>query len=300
MMQAVVLQIRLIAALLVLVSTCTGCMLLHIPARTKPLQHYGFKLTGPEPLDCGRWLLGTNYRDTLQEAFQCAQMAIHNGTPFYFRQNALAIDSVTNEGLLLKPDGALMHYHYDSRPCGNPYWRERFIVGTVRIPALKNNRHGSSSCVMSLYAAEFISGWINGSHVRRLMKVLVVSVLMAIATPAQDSDLLQKCITKADTQSSMNRCASEEGSRVEAALNQLLKELLAAARNDKNAVAKINAAERAWKAYRDSYMEAMFPADNKQARYGSIYPMSANLFQAKLTRQHIEDLKTLFQEHYGR
>jgi uncharacterized protein YecT (DUF1311 family) len=49
------------------------------------------------------------------------------------------------------------------------------------------------------------------------------------------------------------------------------------------AVAKIKAAERAWITYRDAYMDATYPAKDKQAEYGPIYPMEANLLRAKLT-----------------
>jgi len=49
---------------------------------------------------------------------------------------------------------------------------------------------------------------------------------------------------------------------------------------------RFKAAERAWIAYRDAYMGAMYPAKDKQAEYGSIYPMEADLLRAKLTQRH--------------
>ena len=52
------------------------------------------------------------------------------------------------------------------------------------------------------------------------------------------------------------------------------------------AAAKIKTAQRAWIAYRDAYMGAMYPAKDKQAEYGSIYPMEADLLRAKLTQRH--------------
>ena len=78
----------------------------------------------------------------------------------------------------------------------------------------------------------------------------------------------------------MHLCASEEAARGDAKLNDLYRTLLKAASSERRAVRKIKAAERAWITYRDAYMGAMYPAKNKQAEYGSIYPMEADLLRA--------------------
>lgn len=52
---------------------------------------------------------------------------------------------------------------------------------------------------------------------------------------------------------------------------------------------KIKAAGEAWLAYRDAYMDAMYPAKNKQAEYGSVYPMEADLVRATLTQRQLGD-----------
>jgi uncharacterized protein YecT (DUF1311 family) len=66
---------------------------------------------------------------------------------------------------------------------------------------------------------------------------------------------------------------------------------------DQNAVAKVDASRVAWQTYRDTYIEAMYPARNKQAEYGSIYPMEVNLIRASLTRQHLSDVEKLLEQH---
>jgi uncharacterized protein YecT (DUF1311 family) len=91
----------------------------------------------------------------------------------------------------------------------------------------------------------------------------------------------------------MNTCASEEASRGGNELNEIYLLLLAKAASQPEAVAKIKAAERAWIAYRDAYMEAMHPAKDKQAEYGSICQLEANLLRAKLTHQQAASLKDL-------
>ena len=60
---------------------------------------------------------------------------------------------------------------------------------------------------------------------------------------------------------------------------------------------RFKAAERAWIAYRDAYMGAMYPAKDKQAEYGSIYPMEADLLRAKLTQRQVTALRELLQQY---
>lgn len=130
--------------------------------------------------------------------------------------------------------------------------------------------------------------------------ILPAVILAAIASPtliAQDSGQLDRCMDKANTQLAMNFCAKEEVLRVEAELKSLQQKLTLAARKEPRAIDKIGAAARAWIAYRDAYLEAMYPAKDKQAAYGSIFPMEFGLLHAKLTRQHIEALKELLKQY---
>lgn len=133
------------------------------------------------------------------------------------------------------------------------------------------------------------------------MKYLTVVFLLAALLPglAQDSAQYRACNEKAKTQMEMNACASEEAAHVDAQLNEVYRKVLAQAGKQEEAVAKIKAAERAWIAYRDAYMDAMYPAKNKQAEYGSIYPMEADLLRAKLTQRQVTALKELLQQYSG-
>jgi uncharacterized protein YecT (DUF1311 family) len=114
---------------------------------------------------------------------------------------------------------------------------------------------------------------------------------------SQDSPQYQACMDKAKAQMEMNQCAGQEESRVDARMNEVYKQLLAKAADDQSAVAKIKAAERAWVAYRDSYCDAMYPAEDKRMEYGSIFPMDMALLRAKLTQQHIADLQELLKQY---
>ena len=130
------------------------------------------------------------------------------------------------------------------------------------------------------------------------LAALVIVLLSAVCSFGQASEKLNKCLTNAETQSELNKCASDDAARADADLKASFKELLTVLNGDPTATAKVKEAERLWIRYRDAYIEAMFPAVDKQAAYGTEYPMDVNLLRAKLTREHqsaIADLKADYQ-----
>ena len=131
------------------------------------------------------------------------------------------------------------------------------------------------------------------------LAVVVLLVAGSLSCLAQESKEYQACNQKAVAQADLNACASDEATRVDGQLNKVYGQVLAAAAGDADAVAKIKAAERAWVAYRDAYLEAMYPAKDKQAEYGSMYLMEVSLLSAKLTRQQIVALKEMLQQYSG-
>ena len=134
------------------------------------------------------------------------------------------------------------------------------------------------------------------------MKYAAVLLFVALgATPcvAQYSQDYSACNDKANTQAAMNACAGDEASRADNELNEVYRTLVTKSASQPEAVAKIKAAERAWLAYRDAYMDAMYRAKDKQAEYGSIYPLEANLLRAKLTREQTSALKDLLRRYEG-
>jgi len=103
----------------------------------------------------------------------------------------------------------------------------------------------------------------------------------------------------AKTQAEMTACAGAEAARADAELNQVYSKLLSEVAGQEGAGAKIKASELAWIRYRDAYMDAMYPAKDKQEEYGSVYPMEADLLRAKLTRRQLMALRELLQQHNG-
>jgi uncharacterized protein YecT (DUF1311 family) len=97
----------------------------------------------------------------------------------------------------------------------------------------------------------------------------------------------------------MNVCASKEAARVERELNAVYQGLLSRAVSEPGAVRKIKGAEKAGIAYRDAYMDAMYPATDKQAEYRSMFPMEWDLFRAEPTQQHVAALRSILQHYNG-
>src|SRR5579872_2389576 len=116
------------------------------------------------------------------------------------------------------------------------------------------------------------------SRMRRLGGAIAFLVV-SIPALAQDSAQYRACNDKAKTQGEMNACASEDVGRAEAELNSVYRKLLVRAASQPEAVAKIKASESAWITYRDAYIEASYPAKDKQTEYGSVYPMVADLLK---------------------
>ena len=132
-----------------------------------------------------------------------------------------------------------------------------------------------------------------------MTRLFVTLLIASLPASAQHSSQYRACDHRAKTQTELNACASDEAERVETQLNQVYRKLLSQVASQREAAANIKAAERQWIAYRDAYMIAMYPAQNKLAEYGSIYPMEANLLRAKLTERQLAALNDLLRKYRG-
>jgi uncharacterized protein YecT (DUF1311 family) len=117
---------------------------------------------------------------------------------------------------------------------------------------------------------------------------------------SQESPQYRTCNKKAVTQLEMNICANDEAKRVDDELNRVYKLLLSKVADDAVATDKIKAAQRAWIAYRDAYIDAMYPAEDKRVEYGLIFPMEEALLRAKLTRRQTDALRDILKENEPR
>ena len=128
-----------------------------------------------------------------------------------------------------------------------------------------------------------------------MLKTMVLFAMVGLGCQsgfAQESAQYHACADSANTQDVLTRCASDEARRVDAELNSVYRKLLAALSGNRKAAAKVRAAQRAWIAYRNAYMDAMYPEKDKQS-YGSVFPMEFDLLFASMTRDQIKALLAL-------
>jgi uncharacterized protein YecT (DUF1311 family) len=112
----------------------------------------------------------------------------------------------------------------------------------------------------------------------------VVSQAPSAAAP-KSTTKAESCSQTAQTQTDLSECAGKELKRAEARLAALLKRL---------GVDPSNPEEKAWEAYRDAQLKAIYPpVADERAAYGSIYPMCWAILKKKLTESRIRDLKAL-------
>ncbi|NVK55333.1 MAG: DUF1311 domain-containing protein [Alteromonadaceae bacterium] len=119
--------------------------------------------------------------------------------------------------------------------------------------------------------------------------LLLSALFLAFNVSAQNLSL---CLQKAQTQFEMNQC---EGINL-AAVNTELARVMARIQSVYKAsspelLAELELSHKAWQASLQANLAMKFPLQDKRLNYGSVYPMCASAFEAKLVAQRIEFLK---------
>ena len=105
------------------------------------------------------------------------------------------------------------------------------------------------------------------------------------SAPPVPTNKVESCSQTAKTQTDLSQCAGQELQQAEARLAAVLKRL---------GIDSNSAEEKAWEAYRDAQLKAIYPPVNdERAEYGSVYPMCWAILKKKLIESRIRDLKAL-------
>ena len=91
--------------------------------------------------------------------------------------------------------------------------------------------------------------------------------------------------TASQTQAEMSRDACEKFKKSDAKLNQTYKRILADYQKDKLFIEKMKLAQRAWLAFRDAHLAAVYPVEDAGAQNGSAGSMCQCLELEQLTYQ---------------
>jgi uncharacterized protein YecT (DUF1311 family) len=93
------------------------------------------------------------------------------------------------------------------------------------------------------------------------------------------------------TQAEMDREACGEYQKADAELNRVYQQVLGEYKADILFVEKLRVAQRAWLAYRDAQLGALYPARDPQRAYGSVHRMCRCQALTELTLERTEVLR---------
>ena len=128
-------------------------------------------------------------------------------------------------------------------------------------------------------------GRILGIGVALFLTAGSVTARTPSSAPPMPTTKAESCSQTAKTQTDLSQCAGQELQQAEARLAAVLKRL---------GIDSNSAEEKAWEAYRDAQLKAIYPPVNdERAEYGSVYPMCWAILKKKLTESRIRDLKAL-------
>ena len=94
----------------------------------------------------------------------------------------------------------------------------------------------------------------------------------------------------AQTQADLDQQSCGQFHKADASLNATYSKILKEYGKNAQFVSKLKAAQRAWLAFRDAELEARFPKPDKQAEYGTVYPMCRCTQLQELTEQRRKEL----------
>ena len=120
----------------------------------------------------------------------------------------------------------------------------------------------------------------------KLMSLLLVTLALAGWTKASQT------IPREQTQAGLNEAAGNDLKAAEAEMTLLLDRLMTKAAGKTDAVAKLTKAQTAWKAYRDSQVEARWPFPERR-QYGSVYAMCVANELTNLTKARVAELRRM-------
>jgi uncharacterized protein YecT (DUF1311 family) len=124
----------------------------------------------------------------------------------------------------------------------------------------------------------------------------VAACFLLIASSGLSQSTENPCWKTAMAQSEMNRCADLDARKADADLNRVYRDLLSKLKNDDNATRKLHAAQRAWLAFRDAHLQELYPAKDKQAEYGSMFPMCYAQVATAMTKERTAQLRRMLDD----
>jgi uncharacterized protein YecT (DUF1311 family) len=98
-------------------------------------------------------------------------------------------------------------------------------------------------------------------------------------------------IAKAQTQSVPDKDPCDQYKKSDSELNKVFQQILREYKGDIQFIRKLKASQRAWLAYRDAQLLALFPKPDALREYGSAFRMCSCLTLDELTNERVKILR---------
>ncbi len=133
-----------------------------------------------------------------------------------------------------------------------------------------------------------------------MKKIIATALVLLLSHTVVWADEAIKC-NRDGNQSELNVCAYEDYQAADKKLNETWKNLMTKFKAEKTATAKLKAAQKAWIAFRDAEIDAMFACeeDDIQTCWGSMYPLSLNSELQAMTEARTQQLQKYIDEGLG-
>jgi uncharacterized protein YecT (DUF1311 family) len=129
-----------------------------------------------------------------------------------------------------------------------------------------------------------------------MSRVFVSASFLIITTFVFGQPTENPCWKTAMAQSEMNHCANLDAQAADAELNRVYGDLLSKLKSDPVATKKLRAAQRAWIVFRDAHLQELYPAEDKQREYGSIFPMCYAQVNTSITKERTAQLHRMLED----
>jgi len=123
-----------------------------------------------------------------------------------------------------------------------------------------------------------------------------LSQVLKVVRPGDTRSSLTRCLDSAVDPLQTRMCAGLEASRLEAMLEDVYGQAMAALGNNPEAAEKVSAFEAAWAVSRDAEVSAAYPGGGRHVEDGSIAPTEVSVLRARLAAQQITALRELLRQ----
>ena len=128
---------------------------------------------------------------------------------------------------------------------------------------------------------------------------LILFATFPVALTQQKNTKNRAPCSKAMTQASLNACFCERAQKADAELNDVYQQLLKKNASDTNFIDKLKISQRAWVAFRDAQLEAIYPDPDPKAAYGSVFTMCECMAREELTMDRVKQLRRMLKSVEG-